>query len=87
MLAKGAISWSSKKQLTIALSSMEAEYTVAATEAANKTIQICRSLEDLCYKQNGPGVIFDDNQSCLILMKDHMFHACIKHIEINITYT
>ncbi|KAJ8899855.1 hypothetical protein K2173_019558 [Erythroxylum novogranatense] len=49
-LGSGAISWSSKKQATTALSSSEAEY-VAASSAACQAAWLRRLLEDLQQKQ------------------------------------
>lgn len=45
-LGTKAISWSSKKQATVALSSTEAEY-VAATSAACEAVWLRRILDDL----------------------------------------
>lgn len=47
----GAVTWSSKKQETIALSSSEAEYT-AATSAARQALWLRKLLADFNYEQN-----------------------------------
>ena len=51
MLAGGAISWSSKKQSSVALSSMESEY-MALLHALKKQVWILRLLNELGYNIN-----------------------------------
>ncbi|KAJ8499382.1 hypothetical protein OPV22_009934 [Ensete ventricosum] len=80
-LGSGAISWSSKKQATTALSTSEAEY-VAATSAACQAIWLRRLLEDLHQKQIDATEIFCDNKSTIALAKNPTFHGRTKHIEI-----
>jgi hypothetical protein len=46
MIGGGAISWSSKRQLRITLSTTEAEY-MASTQAIKKTIWITKLIMDL----------------------------------------
>ncbi|XP_072074399.1 secreted RxLR effector protein 161-like [Arachis hypogaea] len=50
MLAGGAVSWLSKLQTVVALSTTEAEY-MAATQACKKAIWIQRLIEELGHKQ------------------------------------
>ena len=56
LLGSNIISWSSRKQQTIALSSVEAEYTVAI-EAAYEAVWLRKLLADLGQKQEVPTVI------------------------------
>ena len=53
------ISWSSKKQKTVALSSAEAEY-IAATDAACEAVWLKRLIEDLQQGDNEPTIIHCD---------------------------
>ena len=55
---------------------------MAVTQARKEAIWLWRLLEDLCYKQSGPSVIFDDNQNCIALTMTHIFDARAKHIKI-----
>ena len=50
MLGTGAVSWSSKKQQIISLSTTEAEF-IAATTCACQAIWLRRILEELQFKQ------------------------------------
>jgi hypothetical protein len=80
MLAGGAISWSSKRQNTVATSSCEAEY-IAASEASKEAIWLQRLLDHFGHKI--PQVPLQiDNQSAIQLAKNPMSHARSKHIEV-----
>ncbi len=77
----GAITWRSKKQSTIALSSTEAEY-VALSEAAREACWL-RSLHgELGFPQDGPTLIRGDNDGSVALAKNPQFHKRSKHIAI-----
>lgn len=75
------ISWCSKKQKTVALSSAEAEY-IAATDAACEAIWLRRMLFDLKQSQHHPTTIHCDNMSAIAMTKNTVFHARSKHIEL-----
>ncbi|XP_057246814.1 secreted RxLR effector protein 161-like [Beta vulgaris subsp. vulgaris] len=80
-LGTKTISWSSKKQATIALSSAEAEY-VAATSAACEAVWLRRILDDLQQTSEEPTTIYCDNMSAIAMTKNPVFHSRTKHIEI-----
>ena len=63
-LAGAAISWLSKKQPTVALSSAEAEY-MAAYNAAQEIIYLRMLLKDLKFIQYGSTILYMDNQSAI----------------------
>ncbi|KAI4338646.1 hypothetical protein MLD38_023679 [Melastoma candidum] len=75
------ISWSSKKQSTVALSSAEAEY-IAANEATREAVWHRRLLLELQQKVDESTTIFCDNQSAIAMTKNPVFHARSKHIEL-----
>lgn len=77
----GAVSWSSKRQAIVALSSTEAEY-VAQTHAAKKAIWLCAFVNKIRGGEKGPLTILADNQSTIALSKDNKFHSCTKHIDL-----
>ncbi len=78
----GAISWSSKKQPTVALSSMEAEYKGAAIVAC-EIVWLQKLLLDLGQSVNAPVVIYCDNISSILLANNAIYHARTKHIEVH----
>ena len=80
-LGAGGISWSSKKQPTVALSSTEAEYR-AASSTTCEIVWLRRLLEELGCPQTGPTTLRCDNESCIALARNPVFHARLKHIEI-----
>jgi hypothetical protein len=75
------ISWSSKRQDTVACSSTEAEY-IATTAATKEAIYLRRLLEDLGHQQTGPTPLYEDNQSCIALARNPVHHQRTKHIDI-----
>ena len=80
-LGAGPISWCSKKQSTIALSTTEAEYTMA-NEAAKEITWLRAILSVLKQHHAGPSLLHCDNQSAISLSKNLVFHARSKHIEV-----
>jgi Reverse transcriptase (RNA-dependent DNA polymerase) len=84
LLGGGAVSWSSKKQATVALSTAEAEY-VAATHAAKQILWHRALFDELEIPQPQPetSILFTDNQAPAIAISHHPeFHARTKHIDI-----
>ncbi|XP_047268890.1 LRR receptor-like serine/threonine-protein kinase EFR [Capsicum annuum] len=80
-LGSRAISWSSKKQDVVALSSSKAEY-VAVTSAACQAIWLQRLLIDIFYRQKDATKIFCDNKATIAMTKNPSFHSRTKHIDI-----
>ena len=74
LLAGGAITWSSKKQPTVALSSMEAEY-MALCHATKEAIWLRSLSADLKYPITDPTIVSNDNQSAIAYSQDDQFHA------------
>ena len=81
MAAGGAITWKSKKQTTIALSSTEAEY-VALSEAAREACWLRNLYEELGYSQKFPITIKGDNDGSIAMAKNPQFHSRSKHVAI-----
>ncbi|KAM7479031.1 hypothetical protein LguiA_027244 [Lonicera macranthoides] len=76
------VSWCSKKQRTIALSSTEAEY-MAATMATQECIWLKRLIQEVTTKQEHSVPIQCDNESAIRLAGNPVFHARTKHIEVH----
>ena len=79
-LAGGAVSWLSKLQSVVALSTTEAEY-MAATQACKESIWIQRLLEELGHKQQKI-TVYCDSQSALHIARNPAFHSRTKHIGV-----
>ncbi|MCO5613474.1 hypothetical protein L7F22_067751 [Adiantum nelumboides] len=81
-LGSAAITWRSKKQPTVALSSAEAEYR-GATVAVCEVAWLELLLGDLGIQVQRPVVIYCDNLSSIQLARNPVFHANTKHIEVH----
>ena len=75
-----AISWSSKKQGVVSLSSTEAEY-IAQMHAAKEGIWL-RSFMKEIWGEEKPLTISCDNQGAIVLAKNNKFHTRTKHINL-----
>ena len=76
-----AISWKTKKQPTVALSSCEAEY-MAMTAAIQEGKFLKQILIDLLPNQNSTIFLGVDNQGALLLSKNPVNHQRSKHIDV-----
>jgi hypothetical protein len=81
-IGSAAIAWSSKKQLTVALSSPEAEYRGVAVTTC-EAIWLKRLLKDLHEEVFDPTEIYCDNLSSIQLAKNPVFHVRTKYIEVH----
>ena len=78
-LGAAIISWMSRKQDPVALSSVEVEY-VAACAVGKELIWLRKLLSDLFGKPLDPTIINCDNQSNIKMSVDPILHARTKHI-------
>ncbi|KAI0491413.1 hypothetical protein KFK09_025673 [Dendrobium nobile] len=76
------ISWSEKKQVTIAKSSTEAEYR-ALSASTSEVLWLRRLFVELNLPQNSATNIYCDNISTIAIAKNPVFHARTKHIKID----
>eukprot|EP00253_Pinus_taeda_P003640 PITA_03640 len=74
------ISWVSKIQSVVALSTTEAEY-VGAIEASKEMIWLQRFMGEL-GKEHDMGTLYSDSQSAIHLAKNSAFHSRMKHIKL-----
>jgi hypothetical protein len=75
------ISWYNKKNRSLTLNSVEVEY-MAVIQAASETIWMRNILVGLFGSHLDPTVIHCDNQSCIKVLINPMFHDRSKHIYI-----
>ncbi|XP_019250891.1 PREDICTED: uncharacterized protein LOC109229793 [Nicotiana attenuata] len=81
-LGSNPISWSSKKQRTVARSSTEAEYKAVATAVAEVN-WLSNLLRELFLKQLKLPIIYCDNIGATYLCKNPVFHSRMKHVAID----
>jgi hypothetical protein len=75
------VSWTSKQQELIILSTTEGEY-VATTHAAMEVLWLHSFISEVFGDTLESITLFSDNQSAIALSKDHHYHARTKHIDI-----
>jgi len=80
-LGTGAISWSSKFQTMVALSTTEAEY-IAAVEAAKDIIWMRQFMGELGYSPSSPSTLLMDNQSAISVSKNPEHHSKMKYLDL-----
>jgi hypothetical protein len=85
MLYGGAVSWQSKLQPVVAMSTAEAEY-VAGAMAAREGVWLRRICTHLDLGQSGPLAINIDNQSALHMATNSSDSARTKHIDLRYHY-
>jgi len=83
LLNGGAISWASKKQTSIALSTTEAEY-MGMTQAAKEILWLRVLLDEIgALRLVAPiSTLNADNQGAIALARNPEYHARTKHIDI-----
>jgi hypothetical protein len=79
------VSWCSRKHSSMALSIVEAEY-IELCVAVHEAVWFCKLLADLFGHEMDSTVIHCDNQSCVKLSENIVFHDKSKHIEIKYHY-
>ena len=77
----GTISWRSKKQPIVALSTTEAEYIVM-TDASKEALWLRHFLEEIHPDFSIVVPLHSDNQSAIALARDNKFHQRSKHISL-----
>ena len=86
LMSGGPVSWLSKKQQIVALSTSEAEY-VALSMATQEAVWLRQFLSDLAVSEIGvPTVIMEDNQGTIAIARNPVRHARTKHIDIKYHY-
>ncbi len=85
LMAGGVVTWSSKRQATVALSTVEAEY-VAMSRCAQQMVWMQTWLDEIKVKHHLPGVIKGDSRGALALAKNTKDHGKVKHIDIRHHY-
>jgi hypothetical protein len=79
------VSWSSRKKSCVALSTAEVEY-VAACATSREAVWLRKLLSGLFGLRLEVTCIWCDNQSCMKLSENQVFHDRSKHIEIKYYY-
>lgn len=85
-LAKGAISWQSTKQKSVAISTAEAEY-VSLSEAAKEAVFLAKFLKELQAREDSPINLYTDSQSAMAIATNPVHHQRTKHVDVRYHFT
>ena len=80
--AGAPITWSSKQQAIVALSSCEAEY-LSCTHCACHIIWLCTLFTEIGFPQSNATILYCDNKGTVFCTHDPHSHSCMKHINIH----
>ena len=83
--SSGAISWASKLQKCVSISTAEAELN-ALVEASKEAVHSVNQLRELDLEVQQPVKIFVDNQACIALSKNSMIHEKTKHFALKLHF-
>ena len=79
------ISWRSKLQKCVCLSTAEAEY-VGATEVCKEVMYLRLALSEVGYRQDEPTIVHEDNTACISMVKNKIVSARNKHMELKMHF-
>lgn len=80
-LAGGPISWSSKLQPRVTLSSVEAEY-LGLSHCSKETVNLRQLRTEMGFEPAGPTLILGDNTGAMALSKDPIKASRVRHVRL-----
>ena len=80
-MGTGAISWKSKLQDVVTLSTTEAEY-ISAVHAGQELLWLNNLFSELGYTFTDPHTLFIDNQSAISVSQNPEHHGRMKHLDL-----
>lgn len=80
-MSGGCISWESRKQRTVALSSVESEY-MGLTEATKEALYLRNFLKEIGMKPDSPIALMNDSQGAQFLANNAASSSRSKHIDL-----
>ena len=83
ILSDGAVTWCSKRQASVVLSTVE---YMALSLATQEAVWLRRLVEELGKPDQEATVIFEDNQGAIATAHNPVFHRRTKHIQIRYHY-
>ena len=81
LIDRGAVSWSSKKQEIVTLSTTKSEY-VATIHATKEAIWLCQFIGEVFQLLANPIPLYSDSQATITFTRDRSYYTCTKHIDI-----
>ena len=77
----GLISWKSRRQNNVFLSTSEAEF-VADSQAGQKALYLRETLKDFGYQQQNTTEMYEDNLACVAMSENLVRRKFSRHIDI-----
>jgi len=81
MMNGGPISWKSRHQDNVSLSTSEAEF-VAASQAGQEALYLRETLKDFGYQQQNATEVYEDNLACVAMSENPVRQKFSRHIDI-----
>mmetsp|Transcript_90100 Transcript_90100/g.131860 ORF Transcript_90100/g.131860 Transcript_90100/m.131860 type:complete len:269 (+) Transcript_90100:335-1141(+) len=85
MLNGAAISWRSKRQATVSLSSAESEF-IAASQCGQEVVYLREILKGFGAEQDNCTRVFEDNQACIPMSENTVHRERSRHIDMRKYY-
>ena len=80
-IGTGVVSWMLKCQPIVAMLTTEAEY-VAACKAGKEIVWMCKLMQELGFKAQGPSTLHMDNKSAIQVVKHPEHYGQMKHLDL-----
>lgn len=81
LMAGAPVSWGLKRQATVAMSTVEAEYVLLA-RASQQAVRMSAFLAEIDLDQEGGVTLNGDNEGANSLTENSKQHALVKHIDV-----
>ena len=81
MFTGGAVSWKSRRQDCVSLSTSETEY-VAASQCGQEVVYLREILRDFGFDPIGPTQVYEDNLACVVMSENPVRRKYSRHIDI-----
>jgi hypothetical protein len=85
-LAGGPVSWQSRRQTTVALSTAEAEY-MALCDGTKEALFMRQVLSDIGFAPTAPTTLHEDNKAAIFMAGNPIQHQRSKHIHVRFHFT
>jgi hypothetical protein len=85
MMNGGPISWKSRRQDSVALSTTEVEY-ISSSEVGKEILCLCIILRDVGYAQTAPTNIYEDNLANITMSTNPVRRKSSRHIDITFIF-
>jgi hypothetical protein len=85
MMNDGPISWKSRRQDSVTLSTSEVEY-MSASEVGKEILYLRALLRDVGHEQLAPTDIYEDNLACIAMSTNPVRRKSSRHIDIRVHF-